>query len=76
MSVILSQEEQREIVNQNKDMGSRHFYSAGERLCRAQARHLMKELAEPCPHYSYTAKRTCHLCWKAIWDEVFKEVKE
>ena len=34
---VMSKDEQKKIINQNRDMGSRHFYMAGERLCNKQA---------------------------------------
>uniref|UniRef100_A0A6M3LFN5 Uncharacterized protein n=1 Tax=viral metagenome TaxID=1070528 RepID=A0A6M3LFN5_9ZZZZ len=34
---VMNDEQQRIIINLHKDIGSRHFYSAGERLCKAQA---------------------------------------
>ncbi len=35
---VMSSEKQREIAFQNREMGSRHFYSAWQRLCDEQAK--------------------------------------
>lgn len=33
---VLSDEEQKRIINLNTELGNRHFYEAGKRLCKAQ----------------------------------------
>jgi hypothetical protein len=74
--MVLTEEEQKEILNKYIELGSRHFYSAGNRLIIAQAKKILAWGDSPCPHDHYVnpnrPKRACNVCW----DELRKELAE